>query len=243
MNEDVVIICISGLSGSAGISGMEKLRDKLRGELAPLGVNPDNIFRRSWNTDHDSDPSGAPDANDINSEIERRTTNPSYLAIIGHSYGGWAACKVSKITNRVPDFVGLIDPVFGPDNNMESDDVPRGDFIINWYQNNSIVNGDPCTGIGKIPCSNSGGGLACGYQNVTGANNIQEEFMKDWDGNRNRVSCVGGHKHILTSHIDIDDDDWIHRQIRDHLYYDLSRMISPGPLHRRIYETLNDSKE
>lgn len=84
-----------------------------------MGVNPDNIFRRSWNTDHDSDPSGAPDANDINSEIERRTTNPSYLAIIGHSYGGWAACKVSKITNRVPDFVGLIDPVFGPDNNMD----------------------------------------------------------------------------------------------------------------------------
>ncbi|MBU3187682.1 hypothetical protein [Clostridium estertheticum] len=230
MNNNVVIVCISGRSGSNGPTGMTKIRDMLRNELAPLEINPENIFRRSWNHNQDDNPAGIPDVNDINSEIDSRTDTPSYLAIIGHSYGGWAACRVSKVTNRVPDFVGIIDPVFGFENSMGSDDIPRGSFIKNWYQNNSIINGDTCTGLGKIPCSKSEGGFSCGYQNVEGATNIQEEFMKDWNGNRKRVSCVGGRKHVLTSHIDIDEDDWIYRQIRDQLYSDLSRIINKSPL-------------
>ncbi len=46
---------------------------------------------------------------------------------------------------------------------------------------------------------------------VPGADNIQEEFEKDWDGNRRRLSCIDRRKHILTSHVDIDANAWIHR--------------------------------
>ncbi|PLT28181.1 hypothetical protein [Peribacillus deserti] len=224
MNENVVIVCISGRSGSSvGTTGIERIRDMLRKELYTLEINPENIFRRSWNRNEDDNPFGEPDVNDINSEINHRTTSPSYLAIIGHSYGGWAACRLSKVTNRIPDFVGLIDPVFGLKNSLGAQDVPRGNLIKNWYQNNCIVNGDPCTGLGKIPCSQRGAGFSCGYQNVEGAINVQEEFRRDWNGNRKRVSCLGGRRYILTSHVDIDEDSWIHRQIRDQIYSDLSR--------------------
>ncbi|MCU5605985.1 hypothetical protein OCB03_22930 [Bacillus cereus] len=223
MNSEAVIICISGRGGVSSPSGITHLRDRVRDTLIPLGANVDNIFRRSWNRNQDDNPFGIPWIEDLNREINQRTTNPSYLAIIGHSYGGWAACLLSRETNRVPDFIGLIDPVFGPRNSMESIAPPRGNLIKNWFQNNSIINGEPCTGIGRIPCSSTSAGLSCGYTDIPGADNIQEEFEKDWDGNRRKLSCIGGRKHILTSHVGIDDSDWIHRQICDQLFNDLNR--------------------
>jgi len=223
LNSEAVIICISRRGGVSSPSGITSLRDRIRDKLIPLEVKFDNIFRRSWNHNEDDNPFGMPWIEDLNSEINQRTTSPSYLAIIGHSYGGWAACLLSRATNRVPDFIGLIDPVFGPRNSMESVDPPRGNLIKNWYQNNSIINGEPCTGIGRIPCSSPSAGLSCGYTDVPGADNIKEEFQKDWDSNRRRVSCIDGRKHILTSHVDIDDNAWIHRQICDQLYNDLNR--------------------
>ncbi|PAE38379.1 hypothetical protein [Bacillus sp. 7884-1] len=214
----VIVICISGLSGTGGMDG---IRDKLHEVFVPHGVNPDNIFRRSWNKENESDPSAEPWVDDLNREINRRTELPTYLAIIGHSYGGWAACRLSKVTNRVPDFVALIDPVFGPDNIFnQNQDYPRGNLIRNWYQTNSPVFVDPCTGI-KIPCTREVG-LHCGYSNVPGAHeNIEEAKKRNWWGNHERTSCPGGRKHEPTSHIDIDSDQWIWRQISNQIYYDI----------------------
>jgi len=200
---------------------MAELRDILQRELGSLGVKPENIFTRSWNRLQDDNPFGAPLIEDLLSEISRRSSNPNYLALIGHSYGGWAACRLSRVTSRVPDFVGLIDPVFGPTNTLTEGNIPRGKYIKNWYQNNGIIAGDPCTGIGRVPCTSAKQGISCGYQNIPGAENIHEEFLKDWEGNRKRVSCIGGHKHMPTSHTNIDEDDWIHRQIRDQILKDL----------------------
>ncbi|MEK7015966.1 fascin domain-containing protein [Bacillus sp. FSL R9-9410] len=223
--ERAILICISGRAG-AGKGGISNLREKLVRELGPLGVKPANIIRARWNYSQDDDPFGAPSIKELLKEIEMRNTKPSYLAIIGHSYGGWAACKLSRVTSRVPDFVGLIDAVFGSTNTFTNGDIPRGNFIKNWYQNNSILGGEPCTGIGKTPCTSANNGISCGYNNIPGVHeNINEHFLKDSDGNRKRVSCIGGRVHLLTSHTNIDDDEWIHRQIRDQIYTDLSRII------------------
>ncbi|MCR8927516.1 RICIN domain-containing protein [Priestia megaterium] len=228
--EQAIIICISG-RGGAGPGGISDLRNTLQRELVPLGVKPDNIIRANWNYKNQEDPSLFPSTQELLGEISSRSRTPSYLAIIGHSYGGWAACKLSRVTSRVPDFIGLIDPVFGYNNTFTSGDIPRGNFIKNWYQNNSIVGGDPCTGAGKIPCSRPSGGISCGYKDVTGAHEIvNEHFLKNWDGSRKSVSCgasgiVVSRPHLLTSHVNIDDDKWIHRQIRDRIYADLSKRI------------------
>ncbi|XKK19176.1 hypothetical protein HFP67_23660 [Bacillus sp. CB102A.1] len=107
---NIVIACISGRGGVSSPSGITALRDDLRNKLAPLGVDPDSIFRRSWNKNADDDPFGYPWVTDLNAEINQRSTNPDYLALIGHSYGGWAACRLSRKTNRTPDFIALLDP-------------------------------------------------------------------------------------------------------------------------------------
>lgn len=222
--QDVVIACISGRGGVSPPSGIERLRNRLRDNLRALGVPDHNIFSRSWNHNRDDDPFSAPWVEDLHNEIKGRSSYPSYLGIVGHSYGGWAACKVSRVTAKVPDFVGLIDPVFGASNSMGNDDYPRGVRITNWFQNNSIVNGDTCTGAGKVPCSKREAGLSCGYSNVAGAENILEEFMKDWNAGRKRVPCVGGRRHVLTSHTEMDDNDYIHRQIVDRILEGMHKM-------------------
>ncbi|XKK19175.1 hypothetical protein HFP67_23655 [Bacillus sp. CB102A.1] len=109
---------------------------------------------------------------------------------------------------------------------MGSKDIPRGLSITNWYQNNCIILGDVCTEIGKVPCSSSSAGLSCGYSDVPGAVNIKEEFMKDYDGNRERETCPFGHKHILTSHTEMDDNQWIRRQICEKIYDDIRKLIA-----------------
>lgn len=226
MRDNVVIICINGLFGVSPPSGMMNLRNTLRNELQPLGVNIDNIFRRSWNHNQNDNPFAVPWVSDLNREIERRTNNPSYLALIGHSYGGWAACRLSRITRRKPDFVALIDPVFGPNNVFTPSDRPRGLFIKNWYQANGIQILDYCTGA-RVPCFPQQAGISCGYKPVPGAHeNVEEKHLKNWAGNRERKPCpLVGRVPMLTAHVTMDDDVWIWRQIRDRLFNDISKLI------------------
>ncbi|MDQ0888834.1 hypothetical protein QFZ81_003922 [Paenibacillus sp. V4I9] len=225
---DVVIVCISGRGGGvAGPNGMTRLQDTLRTRLtSAYGVNPANIFHRSWNKNRDSDPSGAPLLNDLLGEINKRSMKPSYLAIIGHSYGGWAACKVSRNTSKIPNFIGLIDPVFGSSNTFTSGNAPRGATINNWYQKNGVIGGEPCTGLGKIPCVPAINGISCGNQSVTGARPILVNFLKTWDGKIKTVNCLGkGSVRLIASHTDIDDDKWIHHLIFNQINNDLSKII------------------
>lgn len=226
-SDRVIVMCINGRAGGVRTSGMNKLRDTLRKKLsAAFGVAPSKIFRASWNKNQDSNPLGTPSVDSLLAEINSRTKKPSYLAIIGHSYGGWAASKLSRATRKYPNFVGLIDPVYGPSNKMTSADVPRGLKITNWYQKYGIIGGEPCTGLGRIPCFPRKNGLSCGYQNVPRAQNSNEALLKTWEGKVRKKKCAGnGTVSLRTSHINIDDDEWIHRQIYKRISSDLGKII------------------
>lgn len=134
-SEDVVIVCISGFRGGNS-NGMTSLRDTLREKLtAKYGINPNNIFHIKWNQENDSNRRNIPLISDINKEILRRTKNPRYVALIGHSFGGWAASRLSRVTLKIPDFVGLVDPVYGPANTLKKPgDVPRGKRSLSGFK-------------------------------------------------------------------------------------------------------------
>ncbi|MEF3312033.1 hypothetical protein PV433_24415 [Paenibacillus sp. GYB004] len=222
---DIVVICINGRSGMNS-PGISKLRDTLYIRLSPLGVPARNVFRRSWNQNEDGNPLGTPWIWDLNNEIEERSRKPSYLAIIGHSYGGWAACRLSRVTAKIPNYIGLIDPVFGPGNTMNAADIPKAHMIKNWYQHNGVTSGNPCTGFGMIPCFPVENGLSCGYQEVPGAQNMLVRYMRSWDGTPTTVECPGiGEVPVPATHGNIDDDLWIQRQITEHIVQDVKKLL------------------
>ncbi len=228
---NVVIACFSGRAGVSPPSGIVELRDKLREKFEPLGVPRDNIFRRSWNKGEDDVPTSAPWISDLKREVEKRSSNPTYLALIGHSYGGWAACKLSRVTTRTPNFVGLIDPVFGASNKMDSGDIPRANVIKNWYQNNAIKIFEHCFGEtpgNYIYCSDSKAGYSCGYSKVPGAINIHLEHLKKWDGSHHRKECEFGRNiKLLATHVEIDNNNhWLYRHIYEQIASDLYRLLS-----------------
>ncbi|PEC07530.1 hypothetical protein COM38_26895 [Bacillus toyonensis] len=226
--KDVVIVCINGWNGGGPFGGMVTLKEELQEKLAPLGVPSNNIFRRSWNHGGDNDTTGTPDVGDLLREIGSRTENPSYLAIIGHSFGGWAACQLSQKTNRIPDFVGLFDPVFGIENVIKDRDKPRGLNIQNWFQHNSITY-EPCSGV-KIPCSKPYDGFSCGHSNVTDAQNHRERYEKWESGRVKEVECtilpgVKIKRKVLTSHMAMDSNPILHERVKNIIHDDLRKMI------------------
>jgi hypothetical protein len=218
-----VIGCISGLFGHAdilGSTGMRNLRDHLRTHLSDL-IRPENIFYESWNPGAEDNPFDPPAIDILNSRIQQIARNPSYLALIGFSYGGWAVSRLSRITTRTPDFIGLIDSGFGPANRITNIDVPRGRVIKNWFQNYAIQDPEPCTGYLRVPCIVRD----CGNQNVPGAENIHEEFLKNYEGNRERKACPFiGRKPIRSTHANIAGNHWIWRQITDKIRSDISTL-------------------
>ena len=243
VRERVVIVLISGRAGQVGYGGMEKLRDRLRSELAPLGVPESNIFHWEWNHSHPDSPIHQPDLESLQNRIDSEVADPSYLALIGHSYGGWAASRLSMQTSKVPDFVALVDPVFGATNlPIPFIDVPpRGVFIKNWYQQNSITARDTCTGIGLTPCFPPTNGLSCGAVVLGAHENDHEEYHKDWNGNRKRVWCSLLFKRVLVQswHTMMDDNEWIWRQIRDRIYSDLRKLLCDPTPPPEIYVNIN----
>ncbi|MNI47319.1 hypothetical protein D3C73_1018310 [compost metagenome] len=226
---NVVIVCISGRAGGVSTSGMSKLQNTLRNKLtSKFGIKATHIFHRSWNEQQDSNPFGAPLIIDLIQEINARSIKPSYLAIIGHSFGGWAACRLSRVTKSKPNFIGLIDPVFGYSNKLTSGDVPNGAVIKNWYQEYGITGGEACRGgKGKIPCVPHTNGLSCGFQTIPGARFDKNViFLRTWGGKKQLVNCGGkGRVALRASHIDIDDDEWIHHQIFNQIDKDLSKLL------------------
>jgi hypothetical protein len=222
----IVIGCVSGLFGHAdviGNAGMRNLRDRLRIYLGNY-VKPENIFYQSWNPGAEDNPFDTPAVEILNGTIQRISRNPSYLALIGYSYGGWAVSRLSRVVSpRRPDFVGLIDPVYGPSNTIDVNrDIPRGKIIKSWYQQYAINEAEPCTGLSKIPCSTPKNGIACGNQNVPYAENIHEEFLKNWEGNRERKPCpLVGRIPIRSTHANMGANGWIWRQIADQILNDI----------------------
>ncbi len=135
-----------GVGGGGGRTGMETLRIRLYNELKKQGVPEKNVIYTDWDDD------------ELEGTINR--FNPLYLAIIGHSYGACKAARVSTKVKKVPNFVGLVDPVFRPavfnsscpvwkaiptshDQHDEDnpDNFPRGNRIISWYQDSDCPRG------------------------------------------------------------------------------------------------------
>lgn len=93
---------IIGIWGRAGGNGIPGLIGELTPRLMALGVPGNNIFSMSWNPSHNDDPFKTPATDRHLAEISGRTAAPSYVAIIGHSYGGWAACRLSRRLQPAP---------------------------------------------------------------------------------------------------------------------------------------------
>lgn len=98
----VVVIGIWGRAGGDGIPGLIK---ELTPRLTAIGVPDNNLFSMSWNPDHNDSPFETPNTDRHLREVQVQTASPSYVAIIGHSYGGWAACRLSHQLQPTPNFV------------------------------------------------------------------------------------------------------------------------------------------
>ena len=91
---DINHVVVMGIWGRGGGDGVPGLIKELTPRLTALGVPASNVFSVSWNPDHNDSPFEAPDTDQHLAEVHARTVTPSYLALIGHSYGGWAfACS------------------------------------------------------------------------------------------------------------------------------------------------------
>lgn len=215
---------VMGIWGRAGGNGIPGLISELAPRLTALGVPGNNIFSMSWNPNHNDDPFKSPDTNRHLAEINARTATPSYVAIIGHSYGGWAACRLSRRLQPAPNFVALIDPVFGPNGDLEQIVQPFGANIHNWYQRNSITEPtvvEDCLGT-VVGCP---GGVSCGRQ-IPGINNHEVQWRRDWNGNRLRRRCsFGGRKPRHSFHTNIDSDRHVWRQIIEQVEMDVRALF------------------
>jgi hypothetical protein len=220
-----VVIGIWGRAGGDGIPGLIK---ELSPRLELLGVPATNIFSMSWNPDHNDDAFTSPDFESHRRAIVDRGggSGSAYIAIIGHSYGGWAACLLSRNIKPQPRYVALIDPVFGPTGDLEPIVEPivnqhpgAGGIIHNWYQRNSITEPtvvEDCTGV-VFGCP---GGVSCG-RSIPGVNNHEVKWQFTWNGNRKRRSCPGGRKGRHSYHLNIDSDRFVWGQIIEQIEADV----------------------
>jgi len=214
---------VIGVWGRAGGNGIPGLISELAPRLTALGLPDNNIFSISWNPSHNDDALRTPDTDRHLAEISARAATPSYIAIIGHSYGGWAACRLSRRLQPAPDFVALIDPVFGPNGDFEQVVQPFGANIHNWYQRNSITEPtvvEDCLDA-VVGCP---GGVSCG-RSIPGIHNHEVQWRRDWNGNRLRRRCLDGRKPRHSFHTNIDSDRHVWRQIIEQIESDIRRLV------------------
>ena len=227
MSDDISRIVVMGIWGRAGGNGIPALLNKIKPRLVNFGVPSDHIFSTSWNPAENDNPFGMPDTYTHKNEINAREASPSYVALIGHSYGGWAACQLSQVLERRPNFVGLIDPVFGPRGDIEKIVQPQGFNIHNWYQRNSILEPilDDCSGR-SLGCGfeiEGLEGLSCGRPiDIPGINNHEVRWQRDWDGNQQMRDCMFFDKPRHSYHVTIDSDRFVWRQIIEQIEADIA---------------------
>ncbi len=210
---------VLGIWGRAGGDGIPELVEELRPRLVNLGVPDNHILSISWNPDDNDNPFSEPNTSQHMQELHMRESSPSYVALIGHSYGGWAACRLSRKLSRQPNFVGLIDPVFGPLGDHEQVVKPYGDNTHNWYQKNSITKPtflEDCSGT-VVGCL---GGISCGRR-IDGVMNHKVKWCKDWNGRKLMRDCRFGKKPRHAFHTGIDSDRHIWRQIIEQIESDI----------------------
>ena len=192
-------------------------------ELTALGVPADHIFSMSWNPAGNDDALGHPATALHIKELFEREPNPSYLALIGHSFGGRSVCLLSSFLTRSPDYIALLDPVFGPFGDFEDTIKPVGDVIDNWYQRNAIALAtelEDCLGA----VTGCFFGVSCGRE-IEGVNNHLVEFMKDSNGTPLMRPCItGGEAKRHITHITIDSDEFIWGNIIARVMSDIANL-------------------
>lgn len=207
-------------------NGIAHWIEQLRPQLTALGVKDINICSMSWNRTHNDDGFEMPATKEHVDELTAREANPSYIALIGHSYGGRAVCLLSRQFDRDPDYVALLDPVFGPNGDGAVVIEPRGAVIQNWYQRNAIhvVAGDEdCLGVllPGLPL-----GIALGRP-VPNAENVEVKFRQRADGTFETRVCDDGSeapRHI--THTTIDGDEFIWSQIINKIVSDIRNLAA-----------------
>jgi len=213
----VVVIGLWGFRG-ANDGGIAGLCNRISQTLVPAGVPEANIFAMSWNRGRNDDWGSSPDTEDHCNEIKKRCARPEYLAIIGHSLGGWAACKLAnrmatvpwgELNDFRPDYTALIDPIYRTPNvtiELEARMPIQAKRFDNWYQTNGMNEPQHCTKIGD--------NLICGPKHPH-ATNVRMDVVRDWDGETEFVNCFGLERDKLTWHTWIDSHKFIWRQIHD----------------------------
>jgi hypothetical protein len=252
----VVIVGITGFLGGDD-AGVARLIRELQVILRDLGddltVPHQNIAHRPWNRAADiaMDFSKKPET-DVHRDLVRDISgNPSYVAIIGHSFGGWSASLLSRELSPRPNYVALIDPVFGPAGDTEKRVNPHADEADNWFQRNAIWvdNADHCAGTvlpsladvfifgpltisiklcGQVlPHEKAQFGLACGREldpNIV--RNHPRKWERDRNGNEKKIKCrLQGKKRRFIAHTSIDDDEHIWEQVEQKIISDLKALI------------------
>lgn len=228
---DVTKAVVMGIWGRAGGSdsqnpdnGIAHWIGQLTPKLTALGVPANHIWSMSWNPNqaHNNNPWGTPDTEKHLAELYGREPNPSYVALIGHSYGGRAACLLSQRLNRPPNYVALLDPVFGPMGKSEAVIEPRGDVVQNWFQRNAIVvtRIEDFLGVvaSLVPLEISLG------RSIPNAENFEVKFRRKSDGTR--ATWPGTDVPQRISHVTIDGDEFIWSQIIQKIVNDVRNLAA-----------------
>ncbi|MEI8014475.1 MAG: hypothetical protein WCH20_06510 [Nitrospira sp.] len=170
-----------------GPIGMQKLRDRLARDLVSSGVRDESVLYRKWSTSSNDGMGDEPDYGDLAEEISR--LSPQRLVLLGHSYGAWTACRLSRATSVRSTYIGLLDPMFSyqwsaeglksREQSAHEDNYPVGGSIRSWWQD---------------------GGQPYGAR----------EVRQDIDGQH---PLVGNHEVRDTTHMDIDDSALLHDAI------------------------------
>lgn len=206
---------IEGKDGGQG--GNKEMRDRLLNELK---VPPQNIYRQAWNDVDDRSPTRSPSTGvhvrTLNELVAAQgRTKPSYLALIGHSYGGWASISLSNDPNlpKKADLIFLFDPVFGSANVSDSS-TGRAERIVSYFQDGLAFSPPSC-----FPTSSSSAcvaGVSCGSyvynRDQKPVANIRSDYQRWRDGSAITDSCLGIPTARVQNHTDIDDDRFIQGQ-------------------------------
>lgn len=232
----VVVLGIYGFLGDS-VGGIGEITNSIRNAFVRYGVPPENVQVRSWNTGDTNNPSADPNIDDLATWVRQHgTDHPSYYVLIGHSYGGWAAARLSDHhPPRIPDMLLTIDPVLGPANT--STVHPKARIRrASWRQTISALAIPPdaqCLGVDSGVCTTIWRGkpiAACGvnmpteHDGLPPLENHRFDFVRTGNCEVKRICGIQG-KQWRTAHTKIDEDACLREHITSvvvaHLYQQL----------------------
>lgn len=236
--ESVYVVGTWGRDGSNG--GIDDIVERLRRELAPFGVPGKNVYTQAWSKSRATDdlPGDVPATEKHVERLMSLSPNgASYLALIGHSFGGWAAARMS--TSLPPSLpvssVFLLDPVIMKGYRDRSNESGvKSSYGINFYQDQSIIDIDPCI-LGQIAETQIAignrcdllGDFSCGQKfHGLSEGNWKVTYQRNSQGVDLKKSCdLIGRQKLRTSHTSIDDDAYLQETIVNKIVDDVRNLL------------------